>query len=106
MVSAMTMQTWTSRAAVALPAPARTLRRLCKHFSHKVIRAQCQETTGEVDFGIGVCEFHAEADFLRCLCRAGSETDLRAIEETIERHLGPMSGLTGTPPTPRPRWQR
>ncbi|ROQ18588.1 hypothetical protein EDC38_2816 [Marinimicrobium koreense] len=97
------MQTWTSRAAVELPAPARTLRRLCKHFSHKV-RAQWQETTGEVDFGIGVCEFHAEAGILHCLCRARSETDLQDIEETIERHLGPMSGLTGAPPTPR--WQR
>lgn len=99
----MTMQTWTSHAAIELPAPARTLRRLCKHFSHKV-SAQWQEITGEVDFGIGVCEFHAKADSLRCLCRAESETDLRAIEETIERHLGPMSGLTDS--LPMPHWQR
>lgn len=103
MVSAMTMQSWTSRAEVKLPAPARTLRRLCKHFSHKV-RAEWQEASGEVDFGIGVCEFRVEADTLRCACRAGSAADLRDIEETIERHLGPMSGLTDPPPTPH--WRR
>lgn len=93
----------TSRAQVPLDSPARTLHRLCKHFSHKV-SARWDEARGEVDFGIGQCELRAEGQLLHCLCHSQAPTDLRDIEDTIERHLGPMSGQAKNPPAVR--WER
>ncbi|WP_347331545.1 DUF2218 domain-containing protein [Marinimicrobium locisalis] len=93
----------TSRAQVPLDSPARTLHRLCKHFSHKV-SARWDEARGEVDFGIGQCELRAEGPLLHCLCRSQAPVDLRDIEDTIERHLGPMSGQAKNPPAVR--WER
>ena len=99
----METESLTSWTRVYLDAPARTLHRLCKHFSHKV-NAEWNDRRGEVDFGTGHCELRADGGFLHCICRSEHGGDLRDIEDTIERHLGPMSGHPEDPPTVHWEW--
>ncbi|WP_232301256.1 DUF2218 domain-containing protein [Gilvimarinus agarilyticus] len=86
-----------SRASLVLTTPARTLHRLCKHFSHKVT-ARWQDNTGHVDFAIGECTLTATTEQLQLTCWARSYDELREIEQTLERHIGPMSGQHQQPP--------
>ncbi len=92
-----------SRASLILTAPERTLHRLCKHFSHKVT-AEWQGTKGQVDFTVGACTLNATAQQLQLTCWARSCDALREIEQTLERHIGPLSGQGQNPP--KLIWQR
>lgn len=88
----MTLTHYISRARVEVPRPERTLLRLCKHFSHKV-EARWDQSQGFVDFAIGTCALRAESSHLHLECESGTPAGLGDIEQTLERHLGPMSGL-------------
>lgn len=83
---------FTSSAQLALPDPGRVLHRLCKHFSHKV-KAQWDPTQGFVDFAVGTAILRTTPHALCLECEAGSRAELVEVEQTLERHLGPMSGL-------------
>ena len=91
----MSTETLVSRAQLVLPSPSKTLQRLCKHFSHKVI-AHWGTHQGAVDFDIGQCELLANKQQLQITCRSAQPNNLRDIEATIERHMGPMSGQITT----------
>ncbi len=94
---------FTSWAQVELPAPARTLQRLCKHFSHKV-NAHWDENQGRIDFAEGQCTLQVEQSVLHLHCRAPTNEWLAEIEQTMERHLPQMSSL---PADAAPlNWQR
>ncbi|WP_341939338.1 DUF2218 domain-containing protein [Marinimicrobium sp. C2-29] len=88
----MTTGYYTSSAQVPLSDPGRVLHRLCKHFSHKV-KAQWEPAQGFVDFAVGTAILRATPHALCLECEAGSRTELAEVEQTLERHLGPMSGL-------------
>lgn len=88
----MTTGYYTSSAQVPLSDPGRVLHRLCKHFNHKV-KAQWDPTQGFVDFAVGTAILRTTPDALCLECEAGSRTELAEVEQTLERHLAPMSGL-------------
>lgn len=88
----MPTASYTSSAQVPLSDSGRVLHRLCKHFSHKV-KAQWDPTQGFVDFAVGTAILRATPHALCLECEAGSRTELAEVEQTLERHLAPMSGL-------------
>lgn len=92
-----------SHAQLQLPEAARTLRRLCKHFSHKVM-TECSDTEGRVVFAEGYCRLQASGQQLHLECGAKNLQELREIELTLERHLPAMAGAASEPA--EIHWQR
>ncbi|WP_114416836.1 DUF2218 domain-containing protein [Marinospirillum perlucidum] len=68
----------------------RLLKRLCKHFQHKV-PAQWDEQAGKVEFVQGACQLLAEEDRLEFRIAASSDEDLLSIKKILEIHLQRMA---------------
>ena len=62
------------------------LRRLCKHFSHKVA-AKWDDSVGHVTFAMGECSLQADGDALHMTCSANEQSALDDIVETVDSHL-------------------
>lgn len=75
-----------SDAELVIDNPQRYLRRLCKHFSHKV-RAEWSDARGQVGFAMGVCELLACDERLMVICAANNRGDLTDIVDTLDRHI-------------------
>lgn len=67
----------------------KTLKRLCKHFEHKVT-VQWDTEDGLIYFEEGICAMSANDKNLSLRCEADSLDDLVAITDTMDRHI---SGL-------------
>ena len=66
------------------------IKRLCKHFSHKV-PAEFSNDKGQVNFSIGDCIMKSDENHLEFLVSADSEKNLEATKDTVIRHLHKFS---------------
>ena len=80
------MPTLTTEARVRTATPARYIKRLCKHFAHKV-PATYTDDRGRADFPFGVCTMQAEDDVLVLKGEAGDEESLARVEGVVGTHL-------------------
>ena len=64
----------------------RMLKRLCKHFSHK-IDAGWNNSLGYIEFAMGFCDMKASKNQLDFRCGANSETELKEITDCIDTHF-------------------
>lgn len=64
----------------------RYIPRLCRHFSHKV-SATWSETTGKVEFPVGICQMEASTEALVLRCESGSNEDLERACGIVGTHL-------------------
>ena len=62
------------------------LRRLCKHFSHRV-PARWDDSQGKVSFAMGDCLMSASDSTLLIRCVAGNDADAEEVAETIKSHF-------------------
>lgn len=74
---------------IPLTDPARAIRRLCKHFSHKV-QADWDEAQGTVHFPMGMCYFTATAQSLHVRCEAAAPDATDAVANIVETHVYQM----------------
>jgi len=63
----------------------RLIKRLCKHFSHKV-EVNFDETHGEVDFPFGECEMEATDKTLTFTLQAEDEEGLQRGQKVVSDH--------------------
>ncbi|HEX2909403.1 MAG TPA: DUF2218 domain-containing protein [Chloroflexia bacterium] len=72
---------------VASEKPASLMRKLCKHWSHK-LEVQYDEVRGEVNFGTGSCELDAsQSGVLAIRVNAPDPETAGRLREVVERHL-------------------
>lgn len=64
----------------------KTLKRLCKHFQHKV-EVRWSQDHGLILFEEGLCALSASTTKLVMRCEANNRDDLRAITDTLDRHI-------------------
>lgn len=70
--------------------PTRLVRRLCKHWAHKLI-TEYNETEGKVDFGDGkVAFFYPQEKSLTIKLTTPTESELETIQSVIDRHIERM----------------
>lgn len=65
---------------------ARMIRRLCKHFSHK-IDAGWNNSNGYIEFHTGFCEMSIAGRQLNLRCGADSEVELTELVDCIDSHF-------------------
>ncbi len=65
------------------------LKRLCKHFQHKV-PVQYDEKDALIEFEEGFCAMQADNKILNIHCQADNSEDLKAITDTLDRHLSAL----------------
>ncbi len=70
------------------------LRRLCKHFSHKV-PASWDNSQGKVSFAMGDCLMSASASTLTVRCVAANNDDVEEVAETIKSHFDRFAKTDG-----------
>ena len=73
---------------------AKYLRRLCKHFSHKV-PARWDDSQGKVSFAMGDCLMSVSDSALTVCCVAGNNADVEEIAETIKSHFDRFAQMDG-----------
>ncbi len=73
-------------ATVLTQAASLHLKKLCKHFQHKV-DVLFSDTVGRIDFGIGTCNLQATEDRLQIRCEAATDEELQDVMDTIKRHF-------------------
>ena len=73
-------------AHIQTPNAARYIKRLCKHFAHKV-DATYTEDSGFVTFPFGTCDMKATTDVLVLKIEAGGEAKLERTRVVLEKHL-------------------
>lgn len=76
----------TSTATVTTPNASLYLKKLCKHFRHKV-PAEWDDCQGIAHFPMGTGRFTATADALILHCEAESEDALGTVQWIIDDHL-------------------
>lgn len=64
----------------------RYLKRLCKHFSHK-IDASWDDSQGRLEFDIGQCRLRAGTAGLELYCEAPDQQQLDQLGEVVTSHL-------------------
>ena len=80
------MPTLTTEARVATTTPARYIKRLCKHFAHKV-PATYTDDSGHANFPFGACTMQAEDGMLVLRGEATDEASLARVEGVVGTHL-------------------
>ncbi|MBL3555832.1 MULTISPECIES: DUF2218 domain-containing protein [Marinobacter] len=70
---------------------ARYLKRLCKHFSHK-IEATWSDSQGRLEFDIGRCRLQAATTGLELHCEAPDQQQLDQLGEVVASHLIRFAG--------------
>ncbi|HEX4938615.1 MAG TPA: DUF2218 domain-containing protein [Candidatus Kapabacteria bacterium] len=76
----------TSEASVATVNASLYLKKLCKHFQHKV-EAQWDDHQGIAHFPMGIGTFAATADRLTMRCQAETQEALEKVQWIIDDHL-------------------
>ncbi|WP_018717850.1 DUF2218 domain-containing protein [Arhodomonas aquaeolei] len=76
----------TTRATVTTEKPAVNLKKLCRHFGHKV-EARFDDERGEVHFPFGDIEMAAGEGVLVLSGRAGDGESLARLEQVVGDHL-------------------
>ena len=80
-----------SRAEIATESGARVMKRLCKHWAHK-LEVEHKEGQGRVTFADGSCLMQAEADRLVVAIESLEEESLDRLEGVVASHLERMAG--------------
>ncbi|MCG8517532.1 DUF2218 domain-containing protein [Marinobacter sp. CA1] len=73
-------------ALVATADASRYLKRLCRHFSHKV-DVTWDDHQGDVAFAMGQCRLEARDEGLSIHCQAGDEAALEQVGQIVAVHL-------------------
>ena len=66
------------------------LRRLCKHFAHK-IPATWDDSEGRIDFPFGVCSIDVDENEMRFSIDVADPGDVERAEEVVGGHLVRMA---------------
>lgn len=86
----MTTTTFSASTTFPLTDPMRLIRRLCKHWTHK-LTTEYSDNKGSVDFGNGtIAKLYANDGSLTIKINAPTETTLEEIESVIIRHIERM----------------
>ncbi|AWB66133.1 DUF2218 domain-containing protein [Saccharobesus litoralis] len=64
----------------------RMIKRLCKHYSHKV-DAGWNQNQGYIQFAMGFCDLQAKPEHLTLTCWANSQAELEEIAQCVARHF-------------------
>lgn len=64
----------------------RMLKRLCKHFSHK-IPAGWNDQQGYIKFAMGFCDMRADKQQIELRCGANTRDELTEIIDCIDNHF-------------------
>ena len=86
--------TYTALAAVRHEAPERALRRLCRHFAHK-IRVVMKERAATLHFAEGECALRIERQRLELRITALDPVAQHELMATLDRHLPTVGGVGG-----------
>ncbi|CAD5107248.1 DUF2218 domain-containing protein [Zestomonas carbonaria] len=78
--------TLTASTHVATATPGRYIGRLCKHFAHK-IPVQYDETSGRIEFEIGLCLLAAENDGLTLRVESADDANLEKLKHVVASHF-------------------
>lgn len=81
--------------------PAKYIRRLCKHFNHKV-PAEWDENSGQVQFPMGDCHLTAGVGELVVQCYAPEADAMAKLEYVLEMHIEQLAWREA----PQVVWQR
>lgn len=76
---------YTSSITLSTNEASRFIKRLCKHFSHKV-DVEFDESSGQVDFPMGACDMKATNDTLTFEVQADDEEKLQKVQQVISSH--------------------
>ncbi len=68
------------------PQAHRIIKRLCKHFQHKV-DVEWGDDHALIYFEEGICVLNANMQELYLVCEADNDSDLKAITDTMDRHI-------------------
>jgi len=81
-----------ARAQVSLPTPGPLLKKVCRHFSHKV-EATFDDHCGEVIFPFGRAQLKADADkgVLDILVEAATDAQLEQTRSVVGSHVQRLS---------------
>lgn len=79
-----------SKAFITTEDPARVMRRLCKHWSHK-FPVELDEHRGLVHFPAGTCEFLHETALLKVRLSMAAQ-ELPTMQGVVAEHLQRMAG--------------
>lgn len=80
---------------VKMQEPARLIRRLCKHWAHKLTVEYGEEsgvTEGRVEFEKGLALLTEHPDYLAIHLSATSKEDLEILKDVLVRHMERMVG--------------
>lgn len=80
-----------SRAEIATESGERLIKRLCKHWAHK-LEVEHQGSEGRVSFEDGSCLMWAAPDKLQVAVEALDEEGLDRLEGVVASHLERMAG--------------
>ncbi len=81
------MTTFSSTVTFPLTDPARLIRRLCKHWAHK-LTTKYDEQSGFVDFGDEkIAHLYANGDTITIKIKTPTESELETIQSVMERHV-------------------
>lgn len=75
-----------SIAEVTTPHAERNLRRLCKHFQHK-LTVTYDERSGEIAFPMGECRLDSGDGLLKLSLAAPDEAQMDQLKDVVGRHL-------------------
>ena len=81
-------KTWSIRqvASLTLADVNKVIKRLCKHFQHKV-KVHTNMDVSLIEFGEGMCTMRADNHTLILVCESNEKEDLKAITDTMDRHI-------------------
>jgi hypothetical protein len=75
----------TSETTLSTTEASRLIKRLCKHFSHKV-DVKFDTSNGHVDFPLGECDMKATDSTLIFTVQADNEEKIQKIQKVISSH--------------------
>lgn len=76
----------TAQATVSIPTPARYMRRLCKHFAHR-LSVHEEDGRARIDFPDAPCTLVATDTHLELRLEASDAATLERLEQVVTRHL-------------------
>lgn len=76
----------TTHANVATESPSINLKKLCRHFGHK-IEVEFDDARGEIRFPFGTATLEARESLLQLRGSAATEEELERLEQVVADHL-------------------
>ena len=90
-----------TRATVQTPFGERYLKKLCRHFAHKV-PAALTETQGRIEFPFGPCRIDVDTEQMRFSIEVREDHEVVQAEKVVKDHLVRMANRD----QPIVEWQR